>query len=393
MPHQLGKPASADDFPRRAGAVYLSLAVLYGLYALQGLDDFSASISMLDRLIMTVGPSSVALALLVPVAVFWAAAHKFDLVDETTLGGRRRDWTWLGLMALGAYLSSAIGPPASNEMLFQLGPPGLGRPERPVSNIAVMTLVPVSIGIFAVVAGVAGALVGQFTKWMPSGRRHALLWAACVALLFGFCLPVVAVDALVARHGWSVAWLLVAAPLGVPMVAAWTLLRAQGHRLGDMLPVPVAGTTRRPLGPEAVDRLATAVANHDQEREAVPVYADRPEAEMASFLRGLRQAMLPDVAVSDSEVDRLVGAVIAADPAATPTPAGSVAPWRRFDFGVVGRLAVSCACLAVGLLLLGLLGGVPPHVGAAVGIGLLGSVASLWFGQRQSVPAPVPTRG
>lgn len=391
------RAARANSFSWRVGAIFLSLAVLYGLYALQALDNFSASVSMPRRLIMTAASASVALAMLVPVATFAAALHRFDLFDETTLGSRRRDWTLLALAGLGSYVSSTIGPLASAAGTFS---------DRPVAGIAAMILVPVAIGIFSIVAGIAGALVGQLTEWMIPWRRQVARWAACLALLFFFCAAVVAVDALVARHGWPVAWLFVPGPLAVPAAATWIMLRVQGYRVRDMLPVPAAGTRRRPLGPEALDRLATTVARADWEL-AAPVVKGKAEAgqprtasghesEMAAFLSGLRRVALPDLKVSDAQVEKIVHAVVAAapdsSPASEPSSQRLVARQRRLDLATVAELGVSWASLAVGLVLLGAVGGVPPNIGAAAGIGLLGSVAGVWIARRRlSLSSPTTT--
>lgn len=381
--------ARGDSFAWRLSAIYLSLTALYALYALQALDNFAESVSMPRRLMMTAGSASVALALLVPVAMFLAALRGFDLFDETEPGKRRRDWIVLFLAALGSYLSSAIGPLASAS--------GTSLAERPVSGVAAMLLLPLALGVFSVVAGIVGALVGDRTKWMIAWRRHVARWTACCVLLVLFCIAVVVADALIARHGWGAAWLFVVAPPSAPVAAAWIMLRLQGHHVRDMLPVPSAGTKRRPLGPGAMDRLATIVARQPHRGTAAPAFESKAEADMAAFLGGFRRVALADVAVSDVQVEKIVDAVVAAAPSSSSAPIaasrGFVVWRRRFDVAAAGELGVSWAGIVAGLLLLGAVGGLAPDVGAAAGVGLLGSVASVWMARRRTVSSSMSPVG
>lgn len=343
---------------------------------------------MSRRLMMTASSASVALALLVPVATFSAALRGFDLFDETAPGKRRRDWIVLFLAALGSCLSSAIGPLASTA--------GTSLAERPVSGVAAMLFLPLAMGFFSVVAGIAGALIGDLTKWMTPSRRQIARWTACWSLLLLFCAAVVAVDALVARHGWATAWLFVAGPPTGPVAAAWIMLRMQGHHVRDMFSAPSAGTKRRPLGPEALDRLATIIARGSDRSTAAPVVESKAEADMAAFLSGLRRVASPDVAISDAQVEKIVDAVVAAAPGSCPAPItasrGLVAQRRRFDVAAAGELGVAWAGFVAGLLLVGAVGGLAPDVGAAAGVGLLGSIAS-WIARRPTAASSMLPAG
>lgn len=378
-----------DKFAWRLSVIYLSSTALYALYALQVLDNFAESVSMPRRLMMTAGSASVALALLVPVATFSAALRGFDLFDETEPGKRRRDWIVLFVAGLGSYLSSAIGPLASAA--------GTSLAERPVSGVAAMLLLPLALGVFSVVAGIVGALVGDRTKWMIAWRRQVARWTACCVLLVLFCVAVVVVDALIARRGWGAAWLFVVAPPAMPVAAAWIMLRRQGHHVRDMLPVPSVGTRRRPLGPGAVDRLVAIVAREPHGGAAAPAFESEAEADMAAFLGGFRRVALPDVAVSDVQVEKIVDSVVATAPGSSTAPITAsrafVVQRRRFDVAAAGELGVSWAGIVAGLLLVGAVGGLVPNVGAAAGVGLLGSLASAWMARRPTAPSPTSPDG
>lgn len=395
---------NGHDFVRRAAAVFLKLAVLYGLYALQALVfGFRSSVSVPARLVMTAGSASIVLSLLVPPAVFAAALSSFDPIDEAAPGSRKRDWSQLVAMALGAWLLSGFGPIASDYVLYKMRA-AADLPTHPVAFTEVMVLVPIAIGLFVVLSGVAGALVGQRTRWLPRWRRHLVRWVSGLALVAVFWFPVMGAGELVDRYGVSVAWLLVLLPLIVPAAATWGLLRMQGYQLRDLLPAPAGATRSRPLDPAVIDRLTTIVVEGEQETDVEGereidqamedelVFKNEAEAEMFRFLAGLRRVVAPGVATSDRKVQEIVHAVVATPPSPGPAPKRLRQPaadwWPKIDIAPMGEFGVSWACLTVGLLFFGLVGGTSPNLVAAAVLGLLGTAATMLLAERRPIPLP-----
>ena len=383
---------SADAFPRRAGAVFLKLGALYAIYALSALENFPGVYTMAQRLALSIGSASIVLSLLVPAAVFMAAGRHFDPIDEAEVGGRRRQWAWLGLMALVAYLLSAFGPGLSDRAMAVLAPPpeGFATPEGPPSAVA-KYIVPFAIGLLVVVAGIAGAVVGQITTWAPRWRRHLWMWAAGVTLTVGFFLSMVGIGELVDRHGVILAWAFLPGPLVLPLLGTWALLRSQRIPVRDVLRPDYAKSL--PVDAEGLDRLLSAVRDAATPEELdAGVAANEHEAELARFLIAVREAAAPTMEVSEQQMQKLVRATLAAaaETVSRPQPRRSFAWWPRLDLAAAREFAVSWGCLASGLAVLGLVGGVSPNALAAGTVGLLGAVVGVWLARRQPEPVLLP---
>ena len=231
-------------------------------------------------------------------------------------------------------------------------------------------------------------------------------WVSCLALVAVFWFPVMGAGALVDRYGISVAWLLVLLPLTAPLVATWFLVRMQGYELRDLLPAPSGPTPSRPLDAATLDRLVTAVVADDRDsiagarpvggRTAAAggevVLKNEAEAEMFRFLSGLRRVMARNATLPERNVEELVRVVVdaAAPPTPTPTP---IRPrpwawWREVDIAALGEFGVSWACLTVGLLFFGLVGGTSPQLGVAAALGLVGTGVAVLLARRGAVPLP-----
>lgn len=384
---------SAEAFPRRAGAIFLKLGALYALYALHALDDFPASQTMVVKLALSIASASVVLSLLVPVAVFMAARQHFDPIDEAVAGGRRRQWTWLGLMGFGAYLLSALGPQVSDWALAVVSPPpeGFVMPERPASNRAVRSLVPIAIGLQVVIAAVAGALVGQKTTWAPRWQRHLWTWAAAVTLTVCFFGSVVVIGELADRRSLLFAWALVPGPLVLPLLGTWTLLRSQRIPARDLL--RPSGAKSLPVDLDAFERLLSAVRDAATPEELdAGAEADEQEAELGRFLIAVREAAAPAPTTSEKQMQKLVRSTLAAASRTPSRPEPKRSPaWRpRFDWAATGELTVAWGCLASGLAILGLAAGQPPDAVAAAAVGLLGAAVSVWLARRRPASAMLP---
>lgn len=393
--------AGRRDFGRRAVSVFLKLAVLYTVYALQALFlGFRSSVSAPERLVMTAGSASIVLSLLVAPAVFAAALSSFDPIDETIPGSRKREWSQLAAMALGAWLLSGFGPIASDLVLYKMNA-GADLPGRPAALTDVMVLVPVAVGLFVALSGIAGAMVGQRTRWLPRWRRHLTRWVACLALVAVFWFPVMGAGILVDRYGVLFSWLLVVLPLTVPLLATWLLVRRQGYELRDFLPAQTGATRARPLDPATLDRLTTIVVDGqgklDQATEGEPVFKNEAEAEILGFVVGLRRVVASGVATPERKVQEIVRAVVEAPMPPEPAPKRvslfATAWWPKIDVASMGEFGVSWAFLTVGLLLLGFVGGSASNLApilnlAAAGtVGLLGAVVTVLLAERRLVPA------
>lgn len=384
---------TAEAFPRRAGAVFLKLGALYALYALHALKDFPASQTLMVKLALSIASAGVVLSLLVPVAVFMAAGQHFDPVDEAVAGGRRRQWTWLGLMGLGAYLLSALGPQVSDWALAVVSPrpEGFVMPERPASNRAVRILVPIAIGLQVVIAAVAGALVGRKTMWAPRWQRHLWTWVAGVTLTVCFFGSVVVIGELADRRSLLFAWALVPGPLVLPLLGTWTLLRSQRIPVRDVL--RPGGAKSLPVDLDAFDRLLSAVRDAASPEELDGgATANEREAELGRFLIAVREAAAPTLTTSEKRMQELVRTTLAeaSRTGSRPEPKRSPA-WRpRFAWAATGELTVAWGCLASGLAILGLAAGQPPNAVAAAAVGLLGAAVSVWLARRRPAPAMLP---
>lgn len=383
---------SAEAFPRRAGVVFLKLGALYLLYALHALEDFPANQAMVVRLALSIASASIVLSLLVPVAVFMAAGRHFDPIDEAVAGGRRRQWAWLGLMGLVAYLLSAWGPQVSDWALTMLSrPEGFAAPARPASNRAVRTLVPIAIGLQVAIAGVAGALVGQKTTWAPRWQRHLWTWAASVTLTVCFFGSVVAIGELADRRSLLFAWALVPGPLVLPLLGTWILLRSQRIPVRDLL--RPGGAKSLPGDLDAFGRLLSAVreAATPEELDA-GVAANEQEAKLGRFLIAVREIAAPTLETNETRMQELVRTTLAeaSRTASRPKPKRSPAWWPRLDRAAAGELAVAWGGLASGLAILGLVGGQSPDTVAAGAVGLLGAAVSVWIARRRPAPVLLP---
>lgn len=390
---------SAEAFPRRAGAVFLKLGALYALYALHALEDFPEVYTTAERLVLSIASAGVVLSLLVPVAVFEAAGRHFDPVDEAVVGGRRRQWAWLGLMGLAAYLLSALGPELSDRALAVLvaPPEGFVMPERPASAKAVRLLAPVAVGLQVVVAGIAGAMVGQKTTWAPRWQRHLWTWAAGVTLTVCFFGSLVVIGELADRRSLLFAWALVPGPLVLPLLGTWALLRSERIPARDVL--RPGGVKSLPVDLDAFDRLLSAVRDAATPKEFdAGAVANERDAELGRFLVAVREAAAPTLKTSEKQMQELVRTTLAeasrTASRAKPEPKRSPAWWPRIDWAVVGELTVAWGCLASGLAILGLVGGrASPDGGAAAAagaVGLFGAAVSVWLARRRPAPTPLP---
>lgn len=377
-------------FLARTGSTFGKLAALYSLYAGWMFFGDLEGVPLLDRLVLVGGGASFALALLVAPAVF-VAGSDFDLFAEQGPKGRRRDWKWLGMLAAGACLLTETGVPLSEYLLDLLSPNRTRGVPEPGVRYYDRILVPIAVGAFIVISGVAGAAVAYMTNGSGSLRRNLVRSLTCLSLAASFWVSLLICSDLVRSNGSVPVVLIVVGPPLIPLLATCWLVRSQGYRVLEV--VGLDRLNRRMdhwLDREAVDRLAGAVSRPDTPTALVieGVARNQTEVEAAQFMLAVKRAAAPAVRVSEVEARETVARVLAATSTrAAPSRATS---FRWLTSDRVGDFGVSWACLSAGLVLFGLIGAVPPNALAALALALLGTaVQNQWFRPARAL---APTR-
>ena len=347
-------------FTSRTLLWFLGLSVVYCLYALRGLLDLRDSYPLLTSLAMMLGPTSIALSLLVSAAVFAAATGRFLLP-----GGWSRAWVSVALFGLGAVFLSTLGPRSAKYLVAMLTTQVADSPAH-VGGGAI----PLAIAILVVVSGAAGSAVGRMTQRSSAMSRHFWSWVACLGLVVAFVIPLVVASQAVIQ-GASAVWVLVG-PLTIPILAmcfliSRTRVREKQPSLGGSEQFTTA------VDAETLDRMVSAVIEADgtEELDMDGLVESESERQMLDLVTALRKESAA-VAISESRAQEIVGKVLATPP---HIRAPNCALGLRVDTRTVGQFCSSWVCLAVGLVVVGTLGGVTPQITAAVLVGLLGASA------------------
>lgn len=355
---------------------FLGLSGLYVLYVsatFVGLDD---DFRMVDRLGMALGSTTAALSLLVAPASFAAAARGpiFGKRDRSAVG---RQAMQLVLLALGAYALYGLGPKLSSGLLYldSYPPPDVVATSQIVESARFW--VPSTIAIFTVLAGVAGGLTSRVMEWWNPGRRIAVTWLSFLGLFLSFWLPFLLTANLILHSGVAPAWILPGSLLLPTILVAGT-----AWHLVDDLRLPGVFRRRRgridsddPLRIDRVDRAVNPPAAGPDEPPIGTVAATQAELEMIHLAKGIRSVVGPSASLSPQRVDEIVDTLLHAPPNEATKP--TVAQRARGRIGrpaTVGQFCTNWACIAAVLLMVGMLGGVPPNLVLAGLAGLLGSV-------------------
>ena len=232
---------SRCGFAKLAGIWFAGLLGLYGVYAVITFSRLAPRIPDTYRAIMVLGPSTMALAVLVGAATFAGSVTRFDQLTTRDSVRRRIYWGQLVLFGLGAYLLAGLGPPTVRAMLP-------GATDLPPDAFAPFTgsfaglrlLFPVPIAFFVVVSGVAGALLGRVTSRSVLPHSGAVPWLACFALVGTFTASLLGTVSLVVQHGLPSVWI-IGAPLTVPLTVVAVLVWRECSHLGVLVGV---GETR-----------------------------------------------------------------------------------------------------------------------------------------------------
>ncbi|MCY3675981.1 MAG: hypothetical protein OXH66_00100, partial [Gemmatimonadetes bacterium] len=362
-------------FAGSAARWFLGLSGLYVLYASGTFFRLDDDLGLVNRLGMVLGSTTAALSLLVAPASF-AAAARLPIVGWHERRTIRSQVAQLGLLALAACALYGLGPRVSSSFLVLDGPAPSMRAAPQVVESA-RFWVSSAIAIFTFLSGVAGGLMSRVTEWWVPGQRTTMAWLSCLALFLSFCLSFLLTSNLVLHSGVAPAWML-PGTLVLPTI----LVVAVAWRLVDDLQLP--SVFRRPhdkidsSDPHHIDRVDRAVNPPPRGPDEPPtraVAATRAELEMIHLAKGIRSVVGPSANLSPQRVDEIVNALLEAP---QPKAAKPTVPQRARDrisrLATVGQFCTNWACLAAVLLMVGMLGGVPPNLVLAGLAGLLGSV-------------------
>ena len=353
---------------------FFGLSGLYVLYAsgtFFGLDDFR----IVNRLAMVFGPTTAALSLLVAPAAFAAGAGN-SITGTLERGIVRGQVAQLVLLAIGAYALYGFGPRVSSAFLAPDGlAPTVGAAPQIVESARFW--VPSTIAIFTVLSGVAGGLMSRVTEWWIPGRRNAMTWLSFLGLFLSFWLPFLLTANLILHSGVAPAWILPGSLLLPTVLIAGVVWQVVEHVR------PLAALRRRggradSYDPHHIDRVDRAVnppATGPDEPAIAAAAATGAELEMMHLAKGIRSVVGPSANLSPQHVDEIVNSLL--DAPATEAAKATVARRARDRIGrlaTVGQFCTNWACLALVLLMVGMLGGVPPNLALAGLAGLLGSV-------------------
>ena len=353
---------------------FLGLSGLYVLYASGTFFGLAEDLQIADRLGMVLGPTTVALSFLVALATFAAAA------SGPVPGGNGRKTVrsraaQLILLALGAYALCGFGPHLSSAVLALEDPPSAMRAAPQIVESA-RFWVPSTIAIFTVLSGVAGGLMSRvMERWNP-GQRIAVTWLCCLGLLLSFWLPFLVTTNLIVHRDIAAAWILPGS-----LILPTILIAGLAWRLADDLGLSRAFQRRRsevdsddPLI-DRVDRAVNPPTDRPDEPPTRAAAATQAELEMIHLAKGIRSVVGPSANLSPQRVDEIVNSLL--DAPQTKAAKSTVAQRARDRIGrlaTVGQFCTNWACLAAVLLMVGMLGGVPPNLALAGLAGLLGSV-------------------
>ena len=359
---------------------FLGLSGLYALYAAGTYFGLHDDLLVGDRLGMVLGPTMVALSLLIAPAAFAAAATRPFLIAERERRALAKHVAQLILFALGAYALCTVGPRVGQALLH---PPTFPLPSvAPAPEILenARFWVPSSISVFAIFSGVAGGLIGRITEgWCP--RRQAVLtWFSCLAVFLSFWLSFLLTINLVLQRGVSTPWLLPGSLL-LPTLLIGVIVWRTVDDVGWKGRPRGSHIESDPYDPEYLDRVDSVVnpqvGRLDEDLFGTMV-ASRSELEMVHMAKGLRRELGPDVSMSPQRVDEIVESLMDV-PEREETRPTSTQRIRNRNRRLMktGEFCTSWSCLALGMLMVGMLGGVPPNLVLAGLAGLLGSAAIL----------------
>ena len=327
---------------------------------------------------MVVGPSMLALALLLSPATFAASTALSDLSSANQPGIRRAYWSQIAVFGLVSYSLAAVGPPAVLSMM----PEALAMLEStPGAAGALQPWFPLTFGFFAVVSGLAGTLLGRISARSTWVHVRAIRWLVCLALVAVFLLSLLGTTNLIQQHKIPSAWIVIlplAMPLAVTAALAWRDLRDGGRRYF----FASRQAESNAVDPDSLDEIVSRMNNTHLAEETVydGIPATGTDEELTRLVAGIRTAAGPRAKVSPQRAAEIASFALSRQ-ALPQLPASTLISLN------LGRLLEFCCAwisLAAGVTLVGLIGGLSPSASSAAIAGFVGA-AILARGIRNQV--------
>ncbi len=379
-PRDLSSHTASYGLGRSTSLWFLGLAGIYLSYALTVFLGLGGDVALLERVEMVLGPSMVALALLISPSLFAASVGQVNSASGDPPKPLARRWVVITLTAGIAYLLSAVGPEAVSLLTSSLTKQpieGAAVPRPPTLEVA-RHLIPVAIATFVLLSGAAGILIGQVTgPWQPFWR-DAGHWISGVTLMASFLFPFLATTDSVALQGTSPIWIILN-PLAIPLLLTAFLAVRERHALGLRPGTWFRRADPTTLDPRSLDRIITRITR-DPDSTIDLRDLTEPEREMATLATAIHRIAAPRATLSESRVQEIVTALVEASPGTSPEASRPRRSW--LEPTVLGGFCTSWTCLAAGLLIVSPLGGVPTSVVSAAVVGFLGSVGIVLVARR-----------
>ena len=311
---------------------------------------------------MVLGTTTMAVALLASAATFAGSAMRYDLLTAKDTGHQRVYWAQLALFGLGVYLLVAIGAPAFRSLLP--GASDLPAETLPPSASALSSLrllFPVPFAVFAVLSGVAGAMVGRIVSRSALKHARAVPWLACLGLVGAFSASFLGTSTLIVQHGFPSAGIVVVpvlAPLIVITALVWRehsifrSLSRSGGKTGES----------EPVDPDTVDEVLSWVIEAGQEGRHFP------DDEVAQLARGIRLTAGSRARMSPAKVSSIVEHLVKQDDGRTQPDVKTHSVYRV----TAAELCSACVSLAAGCIVVGSMGGLMPSLSSAIIAGIVG---------------------
>jgi len=388
-PADLPPRSGAFALARLTGMWFLGLAGIHLLYGGSVFLGLEGDMAVLERLTMVLGPTTLALPLLISPSLFASSVGQTNGLETTPGQALARYLVFFALLAGVAYLLSTIGTALATTLTSAVpqSPEGPAVSPPPALELT-RHLIPVAISANVPLSGVAGILVGRATDpWQPLWR-NATRWILGVALTASFLLPFLATTKAIAQHGTSPIWIILN-PLAIPFLLTSFLAVRERHAHGLRPGTWWRRADPNTLDPRSLDRIVTRVTR-DPDSAIDPRDLTGPEREMAILATAIHRIAAPQATLSESRVREIVTALVEAAPAKSPEGTRPRRSW--LEPTVLGGFCTSWTCLAAGLLIVSPLGGVPTSVVSAAVVGFLGSAGIALVARRfPGLASTVPT--
>ncbi len=358
-------------FAKLASTWFAGLLGLYAVYALIAFYGLPSRFPSADRAIMVLGPSTIALALLVSAATFAASAMRFHLLTARDVERRRIYWAQLGLFGLGAYLLVAIGAPLVRSML----PGGSDLPAETLLPFAdrlssLRLVVPIAFGVFAVLSGVAGSLLGRTISRSVLKYAGTVPWMVCFGLVGTFAASFLGAASLAAQHGFpSVSIIIV--PLITPLIVVAALARREDSGFRSHFPLGKEPFDSAPLDPSTVDEILSRMIETRPTEDSGTATTITVEDDVADLIHSIRRVAGSRPMMSPAQVSDIVQHLATTDTEGTQ-PVAESSPKH---LSAVRMAEFSCAStsLTAGFLVIGSMGGLVPSISSAAISGIVGA--------------------